>query len=536
MSQYLNTALFGLSLVAIPATYGQLTLNPVSSIRNGDAVELFDESAAEIVSYDARTQRMFVVNGATDSIDIFDVSDIEAPVLFTSVDLSAYGNPNSVDVNPRWWKDEVAVAVGASEADERGTVVLISKDGSIKSDYTVGYLPDMLTYDKYGRYLVVANEAEPNDAYTFDPEGSVSILQARGFSYSVSEVGFGDITEEDLNGARISGPEGTSIAQDLEPEYVTISGRYAYVVCQENNAIVVVDLFRKTVSGLFGLGTKNFAELGNAIDASDKDDTIRIANWPVKGLYMPDSIASYRVGRETYIVTANEGDGREYEFEDEISFIDESRVKDLEADFGITLDPSAFPLAEQLVASENLGRLKVLVTQGDVDGDGDFDELYTYGGRSFSIFSTDGELVYDSGDFIESYIALNFPADFNSTNDESGSTDDRSDAKGPEPEALTLGQINGRTYAFLGLERQGGIMVFDITNPEAVSFVDYHNNRDFSVDFDEDNLGNVADAGDLGPEGLEFVPAYASPSGTPILLVANEVSGTTTIYEIDVTE
>jgi len=188
MSQYLNTALFGLSLVAIPATYGQLTLNPVSSIRNGDAVELFDESAAEIVSYDARTQRMFVVNGATDSIDIFDVSDIEAPVLFTSVDLSAYGNPNSVDVNPRWWKDEVAVAVGASEADERGTVVLISKDGSIKSDYTVGYLPDMLTYDKYGRYLVVANEAEPNDAYTFDPEGSVSILQARGFSYSVSEV------------------------------------------------------------------------------------------------------------------------------------------------------------------------------------------------------------------------------------------------------------------------------------------------------------------------------------------------------------
>ncbi len=502
-------------------------------MRNGDPIDLFDESAAEIVKYDRFTQRMYVVNGNDDAIDIFDISDPENPVLFRQVDLSAFGNPNSVDVNPRWWRNEVAVAVGSGEADVRGSVVFLTKNGDISGDVEVGYLPDMLTYDSWGRRIVVANEGEPNDEYTFDPEGSVSIIESRGRRRTVYEVSLDGIEEEDLNGARISGPEGTTIAQDLEPEYVAISpdNRYAYVGCQENNAIVVIDLNRRSVERIFGLGYKNHAELGNAIDASDKDDIIRIANWPVQGLYMPDSIEAYNVGGETFIVTANEGDGRDYEFEngdgeDEISFIDESRVEDLE------LDPSAFPLADQLLERENLGRLTVITTQGDVDGDGDFDQLFSYGARSFSIFSEEGELVYDSGDFIESFLAENYPDTFGSTNDENDSFDSRSDAKGPEPEALELGVIDGRTYAFVGLERIGGIMIFDITDPTDVQFVDYFNNRDFHVAFDEDNLDNFGDAGDLGPEGIDFIPASQSPNGRDLILVANEVSGTTTVFEL----
>lgn len=528
MTHPLKVSLLTLSLGLIAHSgYSQISINPISSIRNGSAEEVFDESAAEIVQYDAATQQMYVVNGSADAIDIFDISDPESPVLVRSVDLSAYGNPNSVAVNPRRKADEIAVAVGAGEADERGTVVFLSKAGDFIDAVQAGYLPDMLTYDSKGDCLVVANEGEPSADYTFDGEGSVTIIQRRGKGYRVTEVSFAGIKEADLNGARISGPEGTTIAQDLEPEYIAIDSKdhFAYVACQENNALLKIDLKRKQVAAVYGLGYKNHAELGNAIDASDKDDVVRIANWPVKGLFMPDSIATYEVGKATYIVTANEGDGREYEFEnsegeDEISYIDEARVKDLD------LDPSAFPLGDALKEDENLGRLTVITTQGDVDGDGDFDELYSFGARSFSIFSDEGVLVYDSGDFIETYLAENFPDDFNSDNDENDTADSRSDAKGPEPEALTVGTIDGRTYAFVGLERMGGIMTFDITDPRDVSFVDYFNNRDFLGD------AEVGTAGDLGPEGLEFIPASQSPNRRPLLLVANEVSGTTTVYEI----
>lgn len=524
-------SMVGLVALASGSLHAQITLNPLSSARNGVPADLFDESAAEIVSYDPVNQRMYVVNGKDDAIDIFDISDPANPQLFTSVDLSAYGNPNSVDVNPKAFYDEVAVAVDSGEADVRGNVVILKKDGSFKAAYEVGYLPDMLTYDATGRKIIVANEGEPSDDYSFDPEGSVSILQRRWFGYySVSEVSFAGITEDELNGARITGPDGTTIAQDLEPEYVALdpNNRYAYVGCQENNAIVTIDLLTKQVVNVFGLGSKDHSVFGNAFDASDRDEMINIANWPVKGLYMPDSIAAYKAGFNTYIVTANEGDGREYD-----TYVDESRVKDLEEDFGLTLNPSSFPLADILLEDENLGRLTVMVTEGELDGDpSTLEELYSYGARSFSIFSADGELIYDSGDFIEVYLAENFPDDFNSGNDANQDFDSRSDAKGPEPEALAIGTIGLRTYAFVGLERIGGIMIFDITDPENVEFVSYTNNRNFDAVFDEDNLADFGDAGDLGPEGIEFIPAYQSPNGKPLLLVANEVSGTTTVFEI----
>lgn len=528
--------LAGVSLgISLSVASAQLTLNPISSVRNGDATDVFDESAAEIVQYDPFTQRMFVVNGSADAIDIFDVSNPAAPVLIESVDLSAYGNPNSVSIHPSPRRDEVAVAVGAPNKTDRGQVVFLSKDGDIKDTVEVGYLPDMLTYDPSGRRLVVANEGEPNDAYTVDPEGSVSVITKVKNSNrrKVTEVGFGDLSEEDLEGVRITGPEGTTPAQDIEPEYVAIDekGRFAYVTCQENNAVAVIDLKNRRVERMIGLGSVNHAELGNALDVSDRDDMIRVANWPVKGLPMPDSIATYSVrerrptfwdnGKSTYFVTANEGDGREYD-----DYVDEDRVKDLD------LHESAFPLADALQEDENMGRLTVITTEGDEDGDGVYEELYSFGTRSFSIYSSTGERVFDSGQMIETWIAENLPEAFNSTNSENQSVDSRSDAKGPEPEAIEIGSLGERTYAFVGLERVGGIMVFDITDPRDVSFVTYGGNRDFDVEFDEDDFENVGDAGDLGPEGIDFVPASDSPNGKPLLVVANEVSGTTTIYEI----
>jgi hypothetical protein len=265
----------------------------------------------------------------------------------------------------------------------------------------------------------------------------------------------------------------------------------------------------------------------NSLDASDKDKAVNFATWPVKGMFQPDSIAAFQVGRDTFYITANEGDAREYIAEDAdgnevIGLVEEARVKDLK------LDPTAFPNANALQKNENLGRLTVTTANGDTDGDGDFDELYAFGARSFSIWNSDGGLVFDSGDMLEKITALTDLENFNSTNDENDTFDNRSDNKGPEPEGLAIGKVFGRTFAFIGLERVGGVMVFDISKPEAPRFVQYLNNRDFSGD------AELGTAKDLGPEGLVFIPWWESPTWKPLLVVANEVSGTTTVYEIAV--
>jgi len=245
------------------------------------------------------------------------------------------------------------------------------------------------------------------------------------------------------------------------------------------------------------------------LDASDRDSQIDIRNWPLYGMYEPDAIAAYRVRGRTYLVTANEGDAREWP-----GLVEEARVSTL------TLDSTAFPDAAALKQNANLGRHTVTRTLGDADGNGAYEKLFTLGGRSFSIWSTDGTQVYDSGSDFERITADAFPAYFNASNNNSA-LDDRSDNKGPEPEAVAVGEIDGRTYAFIGLERVGGIVMYDVTDPTTPLFVDYLNNRDFA-----------AGTGDLGPEGLKFIPAHESPNGRPMLLAANEISGTVTLYKI----
>ncbi|MBX2840270.1 MAG: choice-of-anchor I family protein [Flammeovirgaceae bacterium] len=265
-----------------------------------------------------------------------------------------------------------------------------------------------------------------------------------------------------------------------------------------------------------GLGIIKFEGKNNAFDASDKDDAINIQNWPVFGMYMPDGISSFMAGGNSYYITANEGDGRDYDF-----FSEEIKVSDV----GFVLDPDAFPNATQLKAEENLGRLVSTTENGDIDGDGDYDQIFAFGSRSFSIWDAYGNQVYDSGDDFEQIIKMENPDFFNASNDDN-EFDNRSDNKGPEPEGIAIGEINGKTYAFIGMERVGGIMVYDISDPANVVFVSYTNNRDFTAD------AETPEAGDLAPEGIEFISAENSPTGEPLLVVANEVSGTTSIYGI----
>jgi 2',3'-cyclic-nucleotide 2'-phosphodiesterase (5'-nucleotidase family) len=260
----------------------------------------------------------------------------------------------------------------------------------------------------------------------------------------------------------------------------------------------------------------------NALDASDRDvngssaggGRINIQNWPVLGMYQPDAIAAYSINGQTYYITANEGDARDY-----AGFSEETNIANL------VLDPTAFPDAATLQRNQNLGRLLVTKTLGDTDGDGDFDQLYAFGARSFSIWDSAGKLIYDSGSDFEQITAVALPANFNSNNDRNN-FDNRSDNKGPEPEGLAIGSINDRTYAFVGLERIGGVMVYDVTVPTAPKFVQYINTRDFSLDPESNQT-------DSGPEGLTFIPAADSPNGKPLLAVSNEISKTTTIFEVN---
>lgn len=501
-----------------------LSLEVIGQYRTG----VFDEGAAEIVVHDARTQRLFVINANAASVDVLDINDPTQPVPVGRIDASALGaGANSVAVH----KDLVAVAIEAEDKQAPGLVAFYdSVSLALIGSVPVGALPDMVTFTPNGRYALVANEGEPNDAYTVDPEGSVSIIDlrhgARQAQVMTADFRAFNGREDELRakGVRIFGP-GASAAQDLEPEYITISkdSRKAWVSLQEANALAVIDIPRAKVVDILPLGTKDHSLPGNELDASDRDGGINLASWPVRGLYLPDAIDSYQFRGKTLIVTANEGDSRDY-----AGYSEEARVRD------VTLDPAAFPNAAELRDNANLGRLKITLANGDIDGDGMFEELYSYGARSFSIWTADGEQVYDSGAEFEALTALYLPEHFNSNNDENGTFDSRSDDKGPEPEGVVLGQIRERTYAFIGLERVGGIMVYDVTNPYRVQFVDYVNNRDFSVDAQLPDGSSNPLAGDLGPEGLTFIPAHASPNGEPLLVVGSEVSGTTTILQVDI--
>jgi hypothetical protein len=488
---------------------------------------VFDEGAAEIVAHDPGTQRIFKVNADAATIDVLDLNDPANPTLMATIDATTLGgSANSVAVH----KGIVAVAIEAQDKQAPGVVAFYNAtDLALINSVTVGALPDMVTFTPNGRYVLVANEGEPNDDYTIDPEGSVSVIDLRHgvASATVRTADFSRYNglEDKLRskGIRIFGPN-ASAAQDLEPEYITVSrnSRIAWVSLQEANALAIVDIKRAKVLAIKPLGTKDHSLPGNELDTSNRDDAINITNWPIKGMYMPDAIASYSFRGRTYIVTANEGDSRDYD-----GYSEEARVKDL------VLDPEAFPNAAELQKDENLGRIKTTLANGDTDGDGDFDELYSYGARSFSIWTARGKQVYDSGSEIERITAEALPNDFNSNNDENDSFDSRSDDKGPEPEGVALGRIFGHTYAFIGLERVGGIMVYDVTNPYKVSFVSYTNHRDFSVDAQLPDDSTNPLVGDLGPEGLTFIPARQSPNGNPLLVVGNEVSGTTTVFQVN---
>ena len=502
-----------------------LSLAPIGSYDTG----VFNESAAEIVAHHAASQRLLTVNANAGVIDVLDASDPANPEKIGEVSGGEGTTINSVAVRP----DGLAVAaVEPSDKTVPGELIFFDAGAEQLSAeplgrVSVGSLPDMVTITADGTHALVANEGEPAPDYSVDPEGSISVVTLRdGIEPSsqndVRTADFGAFNAQGAlpEGVHIFGQVGasTTVAQNLEPEYITVSGDQAYVSLQENNAIAVVDIASATVERIFPLGYQD----GTAVpfDASNKDEGINLRTWPIKGIKQPDAVASYSTGGQTFIVTANEGDARDWD-----AYSEEARLEDFGSD-GIAPVCEGFAGLDEkdraaMLAPEGAGRLNLTTAFGTNPEGTCYDELYSFGGRSFSIIAADGTSVFDSTDQFEQITARVIPEYFNS-NHEEAKFDNRSDDKGPEPEGLTLGTIDGRTYAFIGFERVGGIMVYDITNPHHATYETYINNRDFGTN-----------TGDLGPEGLTFIPASDSPNGRNLLAVGNEVSGSTTIYQVD---
>ena len=526
------------------------------------------EGAAEIVAYQASKKWIYTINSSGDEAvvniipaDTFDtaalVKDNEGIVSVTnlssaitlSLNENTPGDANSIAIDAN--NQLLAVAMAATNVGEAGQIAFYNISGDTPAfikNVTVGALPDMVAFSHDGAKVVVANEGEPPGDYSIDPEGTISIIDItngtitdtalsinfQAYNNKQAELEaqglvFANPTGRTINGNLIN----TTVAMDLEPEYVIISkdNKYAYVSIQENNALAIINLEDNSLE-LKGLGFKDWSNL--QFDASDKDGGVNFKSYPgLYGMYQPDTIASFSWKGANFIVSANEGDAREYFFDasDEadciaqggldydakdgcLAYIDESRVEDLAlaANF------------DYLNNDDNdIGRLKVTTVKGDKNNDGQYESLYAYGARSFTIWDSNGLVVFDSGDQIARVTASVHGNAFNNNEDENKG-DTRSDDKGAEPEALTLGEVGDRLFAFVGLERMGTIMVFDITNPYDVKFQDYFYNRGLEPSADI--------SGDLAPEGMTFVPAAQSATNEALLIVGNEISGSIAVWEI----
>ncbi len=508
------------SLPAVPQiNQSNLTFNlfPLSTYRTG----LFDEGAAEIVDFDSGSSKIFFTNAKANTLTALDASKPSSLTKAFDISLSNYGGGvNSVSIH----NGLVAVAMEALVKTDSGSVVFFDTDGKWLKSVKVGALPDMLTFSPNGKKLIIANEGEPNDAYSIDPEGSISIIDVSGGvqNATVKHINFQSLNsklkELVAAGIRIFGPK-ASVAQDLEPEYVTVSAdsKLAYASLQENNAMAIIDIENAKLLKIIPLGYKNHNLPGNGFDASNTSGKIDIKNHPVFGMYLPDATKTIQIAGKSYIFTANEGDARAY-----AGFNEEKRMGTMK------LDTQAFPNASTLQSNNELGRLLSSSIMGDLDNDGDVDQLYSFGGRSFSIWDANSvEQVFDSGDHIEKLIAAKLPTYFNSNHTDNNSFKGRSDDKGPEPEAIEFATLGNDLFVLIGLERIGGIIVYEINDPKSPKFVSYFNYRNFMVD------PKSPQTGDLGIEDIKFISADKSPIKKPLVLVGNEVSGTVSLFSIN---
>ena len=424
---------------------------------------------------------------------------------------------DSLDCN-LYFFGKLAVAIQSSDYSVAGclAVFLCGADGTLSFDqiYEAGVQPDMVTFTPDSKKILSADEGEPRNGYeagSIDPKGTVTVIDLT--NQNVSHLDFTVFDSEAKRAELVQNgvilKKGTAPSVDLEPEYIAANDKTAYVTLQEANAIAIVDLQTLSIENICSAGYEDYEKY--PIDIDKKDAAYRPVSYPsLRGIRMPDGISLFESNGKTYIVTANEGDSREWN----------EYLNEAECNFG---KGQTSPSGKITAENSGLTGKVVFFDQNDYEGlNSEYD--YLFGGRSFTVYCVDGsgmKEVYTSGNELEAKTAAYFPQYFNCSND-SAEIDDRSGKKGVEAESVTIGTVGEKTYAFIGLERIGGVMAYDITNPDKILFANYINSRDFSKDI----------AGDVSPEGLCMISASESADGNAYLLASCEVSGTVAAYKL----
>lgn len=530
---------------------GTAALNLTQIARYSAGQYNVDGGVMEIVAYNQATEWAYAINGQSGKLAAIPLAGLTAgahveALTGTEIDVKAlveaedstfqYGDMTSVAISPD--STTLAAALQAQGSNDAGRVALFTceEDGSLTLEALVetGAQPDMVTFAGDG-VVLTADEGEPREGYgetIADPKGSVTVVDVEAQESTVVDFSAFDSQRDQLAEDGIVLKKGSAPSVDLEPEYIAVSGGKAYVTLQENNAIAVLDIESQAFEGVYSAGFEDHST--TAIDLDKKDDAYDPQTYEsLLGIRMPDGIAAFTVEGTTYLVTANEGDAREWGDEDQGTFY----LSEDERDFGeegVTSPTGA-------ITAENSGLEGKVVFFKTEDFDGlDPEKDYVFGGRSFTVFqATENGLeeVFTSGDDFEALTAQYVPEYFNASND-NAVLDDRSGKKGPEAESVTVGTVDGKTYAFVALERTGGVMAYDVTDPEAITFVNYVNTRDFgttvegSEEYEDGELDKWVTGGDVAPEGLLFLDAASSPNGEPLLLAACEVSGTVAVYQL----
>ncbi|SES94840.1 choice-of-anchor I family protein [Paenibacillus sp. NFR01] len=513
---------------AIPVSSGTL-MSKIAGYSTGFSSD--KGGVAEIVKYNSDNQKFYLVNGSEKKVDIVGLSGLKsggnaALQLEKRIDVSqmiqgfTFGDITSVDINTSLKR--IAIAVQEADYSKAGAVILLDYDGNFQDSYATGVQPDMVTFTPDSKYLLTADEGEPRQGYAapaVDPKGSVTIVDLT--THTAKVVDFTSFDDTNARAGLLADhvilKKNTAPSVDLEPEYAAISAdsKKAYITLQEANAIATLDIEKGEFTAIKGLGFKDHSLPGNEIDIR-RDGKINIKTEEnYFGMFNPDGIASYAVGGKTYLLTANEGDSRDWN-----GYVNE---KDITISNG---GQDGDPSKKMKVTAFDTSGYEV-----GTNGSGfDSSKTYLFGARSFSVWDADSlQLVYDSGADFENYTAKLLPQYFNWSNDDLV-FEKRSAKKGPEPEDVKVGIVDGKPYAFIGLERVGGNMMYDLSNIHKPVFADYLNTRDFPGSVD--NTGKYAIAGDVSPEGQAFIPANLSPTRYPLLLVANEVSGTVSVVQV----
>ncbi len=506
-----------------------------------------DGGVMEIIAYNPVNKYAYAVNGKSGELACLPLGALNNGAALSAKSINVrqlveaadktfnYGDMTSVAVSPDG--RTLAVALQAKDYNEAGRIgVFAAADNggvSLKMLLKAGVQPDMVTFAGNNTVLT-ADEGEPREGYgkgAADPKGSVTIGNLTSGSAQVVTFDKFDARRAELAKNGVVLQKGINPSTDLEPEYIAVSGGKAYITLQEANSIAVLDIASASFDGVYSAGFEDFGR--NAVDIDKKDEAYKPYKYSsLRGIRMPDGIAAFNADGKTYLVTANEGDAREWGDSDKgTEYLNED-----ERNF----KKEGSPTGKIKKGANGLKGKVVFFNAADYDGL-ESGRDYLFGSRSFTVFEAgkDGiKEVFDSGSDFEKLTAKYLPAYFNASND-NNVIDDRSGKKGPEPESVAVGSVNGRTYAFVALERTGGVMAYDVTNPSKAFYSNYINSRDFegivkgSEEYDEGKLDKWVTGGDVAPEGLCFVSAENSPTGKALLLAACEVSGTVAVYGLE---